>query len=661
MTSVAATLVLGISTLQPVPSLDNGIDLALGRAGLTRAEAQFDTTLMDFYRQGDFASPFYKAAMEDVWRTPSHLSVLRNEIAFASNEAFKVVSVLSRLTGNGSRRDLLGNPVGPSVATMNTPGQLTLVLGQMREQGLISEQIPPLTNVPAEVQAAAALVLEVALQAEPYRRAAFASVDDLEALLRREIQPPTDPVGYRTLLFGYQKVDPAFLFAAGQDITAAVQSAASALSTTPNTAAYSWRLTTAWGDIILNGAGDHQYVDPKALLIIDTGGNDTYVNCPAQKGASHWLSVVIDTDGDDKYLSESANPDTPVNQNPARSSQRGLPGPGSAFLGVTVLYDTKGNDLYRSARSSFGSATFGVAVHVDLEGDDTYDTYADSLGYGKFGIGLLIDREGNDTYQGFTQTMGVGMVGGVGMLLDQSGNDKYLAETQVIDFPSPQDPTQNVTMGMGAGNGSRMDYVNGRSLAGGVGILMDVRGNDEYRGGVFAQGIGYWMGLGVLYDLDGYDTYHAVWYAQGAAAHFAVGALIDNNGNDTYTVTTNMSHGAGHDFSFGFLWDDQGDDIYRAGNLALGAGNANGIGFFVDMEGTDTYDPSGNIVLGRSAPVQEGSFRTRAFSLGLFLDGYGNDTYPSNRPWARNGHGDVDLTRTPAAKRESQLGIFLDR
>lgn len=649
---------------QPVMSLDAGIDLALARAGLTRREAQLDGGAMGFYREGSFSSPFYEAAMKDVWRTPQLLSVLRNEIAMGSADTFKTLSVMSRLTGSGSRRDLLGNPVSQAIGRAGAPGYLSVVLGRLQDKGLLQGGIPDLSTVPPDVQAAAALILDVALDTQPYRQATFQQIDDMDSLLKRELGTstlPSDPQQYRLLMTGYEKLDMAYLFAGGQDLTAAVQQASSMLAQVASSARYSWRLSTSWGDIVLNGAGDQQYVDPRALLIIDTGGNDTYVNCPAQKSASQWLSVVIDTEGSDKYLSDSGFSGKAVRDTESRKAQRGLPGPGSAFLGFTALVDKKGNDLYRSARASFGSAVMGVAVLIDEEGDDLYDTYADSLGFGKMGVGLLVDREGSDTYQGFTQTMGVGLTGGVGLVQDQAGNDKYLCEDKTVDFPSPQDPDQNVSMSIGAGVGFRLDYVHGRSLAGGVGLVIDSRGDDEYRCAVFGEGVGYWMGLGAVFDLDGNDKYNGVWYVQGSAAHFSVGALIDTDGADTYGATTNMSQGAGHDYSYGLLWDDRGKDSYAGGNLAFGAGNANGIGLFADLEGDDTYTAAGDQVFGRATAAPEGSLRTRSFSLGIFLDGYGNDKYPEKQAWARNGNGNVDVSRQGPSKSESQMGVFVDR
>lgn len=653
-----------MTSFQPVSSLDAGVDIALARTGLNRKDAQLDSGAMNFYRQGSLSSPFYEATMNDVWKTPQLLSVVRNEIALATNDAFKVVSILSRLTSSGSRRDLLGNPVSPAIGRSTQPGYLQIILGQMQDKGLLQGAIPDTSTLPPQVQSATALILETALDTAGYRQAAFQSIEDIDGLYKRELgnaQISSDPTQFRTLLIGYEKVDTAYLFAGGQDFAAAAQEAGQMISAVPNTLRYSWRLSTAWGDIVLSGAGDQQYVDPKALLIIDTGGNDTYINCPAQKSASHWASVVLDSDGNDKYLSDSGFSGKAVREAESRKSQRGLPGPGSAFLGYTVLIDKKGNDLYRSARSSFGAATLGVALLVDDEGDDKYDSYADSVGFGKLGIGLVIDREGNDEYRGFTQTMGCGLTAGVGAIIDQTGTDKYLAEETVIDFPSPQDPEKNVSMSIGAGSGTRLDYVHGRSLAGGIGLVMDVKGNDEYKCSVFGQGVGYWMGMGILFELDGNDTYNGVWYAQGSAAHFSVGALIDTDGSDSYTTTTNMSQGSGHDFSFGLLWDDRGTDKYSGGNLAFGASNSNGIGFFADLEGDDTYASTGETVYGRATPAPEGSTRTRSLGLGVFLDGQGNDKFSERQPWAKNGSSSLDIARQGPSRSESQLGIFVDR
>jgi hypothetical protein len=153
---------------------------------------------------------------------------------------------------------------------------------------------------------------------------------------------------------------------------------------------------------------------------------------------------------------------------------------------------------------------------------------------------------------------------GFGLLLDALGDDTYTAHPMPIEFPSPQTAERNVSMAQGAGYGRRADYSDGRSWAGGVGVLIDVQGNDRYLCGVFGQGVGYWGGIGMLIDLQGDDGREGAWYVQGAAAHFAIGYLEDRLGNDRTLAAMNMAIGAGHDFSIGYYIDFAGNDEYNA-------------------------------------------------------------------------------------------------
>lgn len=643
-------------------SLDNALDASLGVAGLNRSTARFDLGLMDVYREGSFASPFSEAAIRDPWRVPFLADIVRNEITLNAGQPWKTLSSVARLTGNAPRRDLIGNPAQPAIDAAQSPSSLGVALQKMARRGLIPGTPPPLDGVPVDVQRAAALVIEAALEVEPMRAAALFGLDP-DAAYRRETTPGAtdDPLSYRTAMAFMERVQMSYLFAMGQDTVAGAMAASDLVANVPADRAYEWRMSTAWGEIVLSGGKDDNHTNPRTFLIIDTGGNDTYLNLPANSAADQPFSIVIDAHGSDAYVSDAGLTGKPVREATTRASGRGRVGPGCAVLGVVVLVDRRGNDLYRSARSSFGSATFGTSYLYDADGDDIYDVYADSLGYGKFGLGVVEDVAGNDRYFGFTQMQGCGLVGGVGLLIDRAGNDRYEAETKVIDFPSPQTTAQNVTMGQGAGTGLRMDFINGRSLAGGTGILFDLRGEDRYVGAVFAQGVGYWRGVGMLWDGDGKDEYSAQWYAQGAAAHFAVGYLHDAGGDDTYRVFMNMGPAAGHDFSVGMLLESSGNDLYSAGNLSLGAGNANGIGALLEMNGNDTYETQGPLALGRASEAPTGTFRERALTLGFLFDAAGQDTYPARFPRARNGARELNVTVQRPLATESQLGVFFDR
>ena len=293
-------------------------------------------------------------------------------------------------------------------------------------------------------------------------------------------------------------------------------------------------------------------------------------------------------------------------------------------------------------------------------GDDIYDAYTDAIGHAAFGIGILDDWKGADRYTGFTNVEGSAGVSGLGLLVDRLGDDQYVANNEVLDFPSPQTKLANVSMAQGAATGRRADYIDGHSLSGGVGILMDEDGNDRYTCGVFGQGVGYWEGVGILHDEGGADKYTGQWYVQGASAHFGIGYLHDAGGSDEFTAGMNMAQGAGHDFGIGFLLKEGGADKYKAPNLSLGAGNANGIGVFVDTSGDDVYDASGT-TLGRAAEAPKGSLRERALALGVFMDLSGQDVYPSSVPWAQNARRTANWTDRRPAAAESQTGVFWDR
>jgi hypothetical protein len=370
--------------------------------------------------------------------------------------------------------------------------------------------------------------------------------------------------------------------------------------------------------------------------------------------------VVIDTSGSDKYVSDPALETTALNKWSGRKGGGNLPGPGGALFGYSVLIDSQGNDLYRTHRPGLGSARLGLGVLLDKSGDDTYDAYQDSEGFGMFGGGILEDVSGKDVYRGFMQVQGCGQTGGFGYLVDRSGDDQYIAEDQAIDFPSPQSAQHNVSMAQGAGNGRRADYLEGESLAGGVGVLFDQAGADIYTSAVFGQGVGYWMGVGALWDDGGNDVYNGLWYVQGAAAHFAIGFIEDAAGTDSYVAPMNMAQGAGHDFSVGMLLDRLGDDTYKAPNLSLGAGNANGIGIFVDFAGADKYDSS-SVTLGKAADAPVNTLRSRSLCLGAFLDLGGTDTYPPVASWAKNSTPTANWTGRSPTPQESQLGVFFDR
>lgn len=645
-----------------MPSLDEAFRIALGKAGLSPQAARFDPSIVPFYRQAEFTIPFFNACYDDVWRIPFLMETQKRELFVASGRPVDQITTASRMLGDGARRQLLGNPAQAALDAAKQPGSLQTALNKMKDQGLISTAIPSTADVPKETAEAAALLIEISLAAKPLRDSAFASIDDLDAEFRRETTTPdnhADPAVHQRLVDLYGKPQMSYLYGAAQELAAAAVEARGLLGSV-GAAEYRFTVETSWGVISLTGAGQDSHDGRPSFIRIDTSGNDTYINPASTASAANWASFCIDTDGSDRYLSHADLSTTKIESWPARGAHREALGPAAAAFGIAVLVDSDGSDLYRTARAGLGSAFFGSAILLDTAGDDVYDGYADGQGFAKFGIGILEDLAGDDEYSGFQQVQGVGLTKGAGLLVDRRGRDSYVANTGIVDFPSPQDSNQNVSMSQGAGYGVRSDYLTGKSLSGGVGMLYDVEGDDTYTSAVFGQGTGYWEGIGILWDDKGADRYDGFWYVQGASAHFGLGYLEDGKGNDEYDAARNMAQGAGHDFGPGILLDRDGDDRYTGPNLSQGAGNANGIGVFIDMRGDDIHQARG-IAVGQCSEAQPGSLRERALCLGLFMDFGGRDQYPSGFPYATNTESALNWRGKLPTASESQLGIFWDR
>lgn len=627
-------------SLAQAPLYPAELEATLGAAGLEPTSARFDPGTLGMFGGQSFRTPLFALLHGDPWGQPEVMAAQKAALAGSPSLEGKL-SLMGRWLGLGTRRSLLGDPIAAETTLAKDPAQLARLTGGA-----------DLSAVPQAVREAATLVLLVAERTRAVREEAFRGLDRAATW---SILESLDESGNAAAFLAdrdlERQVRMHLLFAAGQDLAAAAERARDWAAAAPIDAEFEVRFATPLGKVALLGGGRHSTTDE--ALVIDLAGDDHHLG-PGTSVHQDW-AVLVDLSGDDRY-GEGAS--EWVRDESRRAAGR-EPGPGAARMGIALLLDSAGDDLYRSARPGFGSASFGVAALWDGAGNDTYDSYLDAQGYARFGLGLLHDLSGDDAYSGFTQVQAVGLTAGAGVLLDGAGNDRYVAHASPTDFPSPQSAQHNVSMAQGAGYGLRDDFGLGMSLSGGIGMLIDLAGDDAYSGAVFAQGVGYWEGVGALLDVSGRDLYEAQWYAQGASAHFGVGYLEDEGGDDRYTAGMNMAQGAGHDFGTGVLVDRAGNDRYQAPNLSLGSGNANGIGWLLEFGGDDAYAASG-LTLGAASREADGSLRAIRLTLGVFMDLAGSDTYPqgvetqaSNRliRWARQNPRPVD----------SQVGIFCDK
>lgn len=422
-------------------------------------------------------------------------------------------------------------------------------------------------------------------------------------------------------------------------------------------AAFAVSLATPLGKVVLRGGGDDVWhpdnpdLQGDILLALDTGGNDTWlIRAGANTSASNPVAIAVDLGGNDRYDYVPAGDTGPwEGLMPPDEDSRTVASPGyapwslsqknrqgSGRLGIGILMDLgSGSDQYKALRLAQGHSSLGVGMLWDDGGDDLYSGEAGVQAAAIGGVALLYDGGGNDQFQAIHNAQGFAFIGSSGLLYDRAGNDDYLCRvSQPLAYPSPQTPgSANSSLCQGCAFGFRRDAT-GTHRSGGVALLRDAKGDDSYLGATFVQGVGYWFGTGILADGAGNDQYDGLFYAQGAAAHFALGFLLEGGGDDRYGLRLQPIHstlGLGHDFSSALLVEQSGNDVYRGPSRSLGAAKCHGYGLFVDRDGADQYTVSDDRAIGWAtdydgSPGDCGKYKVVA-SYGFFLDTGGNDSY----------------------------------
>jgi hypothetical protein len=384
------------------------------------------------------------------------------------------------------------------------------------------------------------------------------------------------------------------------------------------------------GFVVVGGPGPNRYAMDQLYAVIDVAGDDVYewgVRVPRE------TQTVVDMAGNDRY-----------------HATRG--GPGAGWLGVSVLIDLSGADQYESELGGCGAGAFGFGFLFDDAGADTYQCAAWSAGAGLYGGGVLIDRgQETDIYHSQVFSQGVGGPRGIGILIDNGGGDFYRANGPV---PSAYDSAGSfMAFSQGVGVGIRpYDF-------GGVGVLLDLGGDDRYEGGEFSQGGGYYWGVGSLFDESGNDLYYGNRYAQGFAAHQAFGMLTDISGDDVYWSMTAAGQAAAWDQSIAMLFEMAGDDVYRAQSLSQGAAAQQARALLHDVSGDDSYWSSSEVAQGVAG---DNSYHFQAedpvYSFGVLFDESGDDRYSTG---VFNGEVLLRLNTGSTQNGRGIAGVAIDR
>ncbi|MBQ6106813.1 MAG: hypothetical protein IJK97_01280 [Thermoguttaceae bacterium] len=401
-------------------------------------------------------------------------------------------------------------------------------------------------------------------------------------------------------------------------------------------------IETQAGDIIVGGRDKNTYdfdKMPNVCAVVDLGGDDTYLE--GSVNINRPVLAILDLHGNDTYKGER-------------------PGiQGSSILGISLLCDVEGNDRY-SARHHAQAATIGGACAlVDYNGDDQYNGIRRVQGVALCGVAILLDRRGNDSYHAAMWSQGTGQTLGCGVLEDCTGDDTYYSGGMYPDS-YPETPGYE---GWGQGLGTGIRGV----AAGGIGVLLEGEGNDDYQYDYIAHGGGYWMGLGFFRDFAGNDNHEGgtklMWngsprreskfqrFSSGFGCHYAAGFFFEDDGNDTYWSSI-MSEGFAWDCGIAFFYDFAGDDVITgAGGGNQGQGAQASLGVMVNFSGDDTYRGSSQGFA--SSSIDYHTLPNCGGNFSFLLDYGGKDVYgcrAQNNAETQRGYGGFLIDRPTQAE-----------
>ncbi len=557
----------------PTPTGFSAVEAQLDRLGTLQTWQGPDPLQLRPGQRGDRPLPIYRALIERPLQAADRLDALADDAIRPGQTAHEHVLRLSRLAGAEVRRpaDVGGRDAAAASVTLTQALEQLALARDGREWDLALEEG---AGLPEPLHGALARALLAFGNAERFRQLAVAGVPEAlnaSRLTGQVIDGALSAFAAPDFRRAIGVLDMNALFAGMQDLVGAVEALVAKLASA-DLPPLAWRLETPMGTILIDTTGqDNLHVLDDVLLVIDSGGDDQYVFRTAKPAPG--IAVLVDLAGDDRYRAVAPAAD-----------------PSAAVLGYGLVWDAAGDDRYSGERLAQAAGLFGVGMLVDEAGDDRYDADGFAQAFALGGGALLLDRMGDDAYRAITHAQASAGPQAAAFLIEGGGDDDYRLADAPLAMPSPQNPARNVSMGQGAGWGWRADTLDGRSLAGGFGALLDAAGNDRYQAEVFAQGVGYWEGAGLLVDAGGHNRFDVAWYGLGAAAHAALGAaFVRGTGDDSYRVRDNAGLAAANDRSIALFRDAAGDDRYQLSGMGLAAVLDHGLAVFDDAAGRDDH------------------------------------------------------------------------
>lgn len=292
-------------------------------------------------------------------------------------------------------------------------------------------------------------------------------------------------------------------------------------------------------------------------MLIDAAGDDSfYVYGCGQGFGGHGggIGVLVDYDGDDKYVGE---PSPEVYDIADYHSEYKI----NANFVQGVGYGR------RADLSDGHSYAGGVGAIIDISGNDHYLSGNWSLGTGYwFATGIAYDGSGDDIYESCYFTQGSGAHFCNGILIDEGGNDRHeLYETAGAALGFGWDFTNAFLINIGGDDSYKANMISiGCAEVRSNAFLIDIGGNDLYR---VKSGA---LALGAV-DYRDYYSKPAKLYTYFTDAK-SIGGFIDIGGQDAYTSftdSTEIEHPSAGNNKCWFK-PEKSDSTYGANNYGVG-------------------------------------------------------------------------------------------
>jgi hypothetical protein len=320
----------------------------LAQANLSPQEVRFDPRLFDYFFRTQDTTPLFEMLLRDPLRLPYYAERLRNSLVGAVGRPVAAVESGASAIGVSVRRTLAGDPLQAARERANAPNALESAVVALYEAA--KTPIPPAVrqqlqraqrDAPEAVQREAAFLMYVAIDARRWRDAALRDLtpDEQRALFQLLTLPikafegalsGAEPSAELLLLErALDKVDLPRLLAGGHDCALAVQQSIEAFqkADAPTKEAFGKpfdaAIDTPWGQVRLCGGANDTHPRQPYLLLIDTGGDDTYYGGAATASLENAVSLLIDLAGNDRYADDAETLGKPLVEREGRGGRAG--------------------------------------------------------------------------------------------------------------------------------------------------------------------------------------------------------------------------------------------------------------------------------------------------------------------------------------------------